>query len=209
MAGDYTVYIKGDCGETTSQAVAVTVKAKPSVTAQPVASVSMNQFGTLTLTVTAAGQGPLTYQWYKNGTEITGATAATFTKTGTSPADAGTYHAVITGECGTVQSENSVVEITTGVEDIPVAGYSVEATSPSPVIETGAISFTLGKAEMTTVTITDMFGREVAILHNGFMTEGTHTLGFSTASLKLTSGVYMYTVQTPTFRATRQMVVVK
>jgi hypothetical protein len=209
MAGQYTVVIKGDCGEATSQAVAVTVKAKPSVTAQPAASVSMNQFTTLTLTVTAQGQGPLTYQWYKDGAEIPGATEATYTKANTSPADAGTYHAVITGECGTVQSDNSVVQITTGIADIAQAGYSLHATAPSPVTETAQIRFTLGASSMTTVTISDIFGRTIATLHSGMTAEGTHSISFSASSLKLASGVYMYTVETPNFRSTKHMSVVR
>jgi hypothetical protein len=211
MAGDYTVAVKGECdaAAVTTEAVAVTVKAKPSVTAQPVANVSMNQFGTLTLTVQASGAGTLSYQWYKDGAEIAGATEATYTKANTSPQDAGTYHAVITGECGTTQSDNAVVQITTSVADIPQAGYALYATAPSPVTETGSIRFTLGNSEMTTITISDIFGRTIATLHSGMMTEGTHSVQFSAQALNLSSGVYMYTVETPRFRVTRQMSVVK
>jgi putative component of toxin-antitoxin plasmid stabilization module len=208
MSGEYTVLVKGDCGEVLSQTVNVTVKAKPSITVQPVA-VSQNQFSTLNLSVEAAGAGLLTYQWYLNGNAIAGATNATYSKTNTGQADAGIYHVVVIGECGTVNSTEVVVQITTGVGDITAAGYSLQAIIPSPVSETGTITFTLAKDEIAKVVITDMFGREVAVLADGYMSQGEKTIIFSSNELKLNTGSYLYTVSTPTFRATRQMIVVK
>jgi hypothetical protein len=77
------------------------------------------------------------------------------------------------------------------------------------VTETGSIRFTLGNSEMTTVTISDIFGRTIATLYSGMMTEGTHSVQFSAQALNLSSGVYMYTVETPRFRATKQLSVVR
>ena len=49
----------------------------PSITAQPV-SLTVNAGAAATFTVLAAGTEPLTYQWQKAGTAISGATAATY-----------------------------------------------------------------------------------------------------------------------------------
>ncbi|HYF02306.1 MAG TPA: immunoglobulin domain-containing protein, partial [Patescibacteria group bacterium] len=209
MSGEYTVIVRGECGEVSSETVTVTVNQQTAITQQPVATLSQNQFNTLTLSVAATGTGTLSYQWYKDGNAISGATTATYTKANSSPTDAGRYYVEVTGTCGMVRSSETTVEITTSVADIPQAGYSVEATQPNPVMEEGRISFTLGRSEMTTVTITDMFGREVAVLASMFMTEGHHTVSFSASGLNLASGSYIYTVATPTFRATRQLLIVR
>lgn len=62
---------------------------------------------TMTLTATpTGGNGPITYQWYKGGTEesnkITGATSATYTKASCTCEDAGSYYCKVT--CGGTQS---------------------------------------------------------------------------------------------------------
>lgn len=53
---------------------------------------------TLTLTVNASVNdgGTLSYQWYKDGTALTGETSATFTKDNVESGDAGTYKLVVT-----------------------------------------------------------------------------------------------------------------
>ncbi len=50
----------------------------PSITRDP-AGVSVPIGGSATFTVEASGTAPLTYQWQKNGVDIPGATAASFT----------------------------------------------------------------------------------------------------------------------------------
>src|SRR5580704_8479604 len=47
----------------------------PTVTGPTSQTVMLGQ--TATFTVTASGSGPLTYQWYKNGVAISGATSST------------------------------------------------------------------------------------------------------------------------------------
>ena len=50
----------------------------PTITTQPV-NESVNVGSTATFTVTAGGNGTLTYQWYENGAAITGATSSSYT----------------------------------------------------------------------------------------------------------------------------------
>ncbi len=76
------------------------------------------------LNVSASGTGPFTYQWFKDGSPINnGTTASGSTVTGANdlqmriappltPADVGSYYAVITGQCGTpVQSASANVTL--------------------------------------------------------------------------------------------------
>ncbi|EIP7371918.1 immunoglobulin domain-containing protein [Salmonella enterica] len=67
----------------------------------------------LTLTVAATGGlAPYSYQWFKNGNAISGATAATYTKTPTvAGADSGTYKVVAQDGYGNIISDSTVVTV--------------------------------------------------------------------------------------------------
>src|SRR6185295_14603086 len=62
--------------------------AAPAITGQP-ANQTVTAGQTATFSVTASGSGPLTYQWTKNGTNIPGATNASYTTPPTTAADNG------------------------------------------------------------------------------------------------------------------------
>lgn len=67
---------------------------------------------TMTLTVVAAGgQSPYSYQWYKNGNAISGATAATYSKASAAAADSGTYKVVTKDSYGNIISDSTVVTV--------------------------------------------------------------------------------------------------
>lgn len=61
-----------------------------------------------TLSVTAGGSGPFTYQWQLNGTNLAGATGSTLTFSNVSLANAGSYTVTITGPGGTVTATASL-----------------------------------------------------------------------------------------------------
>ncbi len=66
------------------------------ITTQP-QNRTLEEGDTLTLTVaaTTTGNSPLSYQWQKDGADISGATAATYTKANVTEADDGTYSCVV------------------------------------------------------------------------------------------------------------------
>ncbi len=110
-AGNYDVVITGTCGMTTSATVTLTVNTAPAITVQP--SPTSACIGTpASFTVAATGTG-LTYQWRKGGTNITGATAATYTIASVVAGDAANYDVVITGTCGTVTSNAAALTVNT------------------------------------------------------------------------------------------------
>ena len=65
----------------------------PEITQQPM-SQTVNVGQTATFTVSATGAMPLTYQWQKNGANISGATSATYTTPATTSADNGAMFGV-------------------------------------------------------------------------------------------------------------------
>jgi hypothetical protein len=105
-AGSYDVVVSGTCSPSvTSNAVSLTVNATPIITTQPQAQ-TVCAGANASFTVAATGSG-LTYQWRRNGTDISGATAPTYTITGATAASAGNYDVVITTSCNTTITSNT------------------------------------------------------------------------------------------------------
>src|SRR6266516_3293355 len=116
----------------------------PSITTQPVnQTVTLGQ--TAKFTVTATGTKPLSYQWTKNGVNITGATSASYTTPATTAADNGSlFAATVTNSAGSVTSNNATLtvqtkpSITTQPVDTTVtvgakATFTVTATGRMPL----------------------------------------------------------------------------
>jgi hypothetical protein len=68
-----------------------------------------------TLASDAYGQPPLSYQWLKDGTNIPGVTALTYTKAQANTNDAGSYSLIVTNAFGAVTSQVAVVTISPAV----------------------------------------------------------------------------------------------
>lgn len=87
----------------------------PSITTQPT-DVVVAAGQDATFTVAATGAPAPTYQWQKDGTDISGATSATLTVSAAQPADAGSYRAVITNSAGSVTSSAASLTVLTAPE---------------------------------------------------------------------------------------------
>jgi len=90
----------------------------PSITTQP-QSVTITQGLTTTLSVVAAGDAPLAYQWRFGGTNIAGATSPTYVAS-----QPGSYTVVVTNATGSVTSNAAVVTVLPQ----PVPAFTVTPT---------------------------------------------------------------------------------
>ena len=145
----FTVVVTNSAGAATSNAARLAVTAvavAPAIGSQP-ASQSVVTGSAATFTVQATGGGTLAYQWKKNGIDIPGATASTYTTPATSIADHGTrFSVVVTNSAGaatsndaslTVTAEAVAPAITSQPENLSVttgtaASFSVVASGTSP-----------------------------------------------------------------------------
>ncbi|MDP4261181.1 MAG: T9SS type A sorting domain-containing protein [Bacteroidota bacterium] len=106
-AGNYDVVVSGICAPVaTSNTVALTVNTAPFITSQP-SSQTTCAGGNITFNVTATGTG-LSYQWRKNGINISGATNSSFNINGVVAGDAGNYDVVVSGACPAPAISNPV-----------------------------------------------------------------------------------------------------
>ncbi len=111
----YDVVVTNSAGTVTSAAANLTVTAgtAPTVVTQPAgAAVSAGQ--PVTLSVVAAGSGPLHYQWQLNGSTKVGTDSATFTIAAAQTSDAGTYMVTVTNGSGSTPSNGAVVTVSGG-----------------------------------------------------------------------------------------------
>lgn len=112
-SGDYTVVATGTAGTATSAVATLEVTVPPiAITAHP-ASFTAASGGSASLSVTAEAEGTLGYQWYRNGTALTGATDATLAFDPLQPGDAGDYTVAVSADSGTVTSRFARVTVAT------------------------------------------------------------------------------------------------
>lgn len=98
----------------------------PTIITQP-RSLAVTAGGSATFAVVADGTGTLAYQWQKDGTAITGATAPTHSISSASSISAGNYSVVVSNAGGSVPS--AVVTLTVNASSTP---------SPPPVTSVGS-----------------------------------------------------------------------
>src|ERR1700677_2612498 len=117
----------------------------PVITSQPVSqTVTVGQ--TATFNVTATGTGPLTYQWFDNGTAISGATSSSYTTpAATSTASGSVFTVTVTNASGTVTSNPATLTVSAG---------STTVNPNAPLIITQPANQTVAVGQTATFSVT-------------------------------------------------------
>ncbi|MCI0621383.1 MAG: immunoglobulin domain-containing protein [Acidobacteria bacterium] len=149
----------------------------------------------VTLSVSAAATMPLSYQWQKDGENITGATANTFLIPSAAAADSGTYRVMVSNAAGTVTSQSAALVVNeagfttltvtrtsnTGPGSLPVIINQANATPGDVVIEfavTGTITLVAPLPVISrNVTITGPLDKSVTISGGGGVSLFTFAAG--------------------------------
>jgi hypothetical protein len=108
-AGSYTVKVSNAAGSVTSSAAKVGLA--PAITSQPVA-LNKASAQSASFSVVAVGTGPLSYQWYKDGVQIAGASAASYSISAVGAQHVGNYSVTITNALGLVTSQSAGLSVT-------------------------------------------------------------------------------------------------
>jgi hypothetical protein len=110
-AGSYDVVVSNSAGTVTSSAATLAVNIPPAISLQPQHQIVLAP-AAATFTVTATGTAPLAYQWKRNGTDLTGAIAASYSLPATSGADDGSsYSVTVSNGAGTLASTNAILTV--------------------------------------------------------------------------------------------------
>jgi hypothetical protein len=109
----FSVVVTNAIGSVTSNDATLTVVAAtpPAITTQP-ADRTVRAGQTARFNVVASGTPPLAYQWRKNGTDISGATAATYTTPPVTADDDGAHFSVVvSNSAGSVTSDDALLKV--------------------------------------------------------------------------------------------------
>jgi hypothetical protein len=177
--GSYDVVVAGLCGTLTTIPVTVTVNPTTVIVSNPTGA-SLCQGSPFTATVNATGSS-LTYQWRKDGNPILGANASTFAIASVTPADAGSYDVVVTGDCGILTSSAAVLAVQ--------AAATVSAGGPAVTVCSTTTSITLNGTGSGTASVLWTTNGSGAFSNASSLT-GTYT--FSPADI--TAGTVMLTL---------------
>ena len=143
-AAGYSVVIINAAGSVTSSSATLTVLGRPLITSQPLSQT--NTAGTTaTFTVSVTGTAPLSYQWFKNTTPVSGATGATLTLAGVSAGDAAAYSVVIVNAAGSVTSSSATLTV---LGPPSITSQPLSQTNAAGTTATFTVSVT-GTAQLT------------------------------------------------------------
>ena len=167
-AAQFTLVVSNTAGSVTSNAATLTVNAAPvapSITTQP-ASQTVTPGQSASFSVAATGTAPLSYQWRKNGTAISGATSSSYTTPATTSADNGAQFTVVaTNTAGSVTSNAATLTVNPapapGIQVSPASinfGNTVVGSSLSQVLiitNTGTSTLSITQVAQSGAAFTD------------------------------------------------------
>ncbi|MEN3027049.1 MAG: immunoglobulin domain-containing protein [Chlorobiota bacterium] len=195
QTASYFVEVRNACGTARTDPVTVRVKEPPQITQQP-------QGGTfapgsqVTLSVQATGEPPLSYQWYRDGVPLSGATSSTYVIPNMARSDEGTYFCVVSNECGSDTSDRVVLRLTGIVEQASHGGNILWSVVPHPVNTSASIRYRLQEGGWMRLSVLDVFGRPIAVLSEGIVAAGEYSQRLDVAALGLAPGTYIYQLET-------------
>ncbi len=141
---NYRCVVTGGCGNSISFQGALSLATNtPTITGNP-SPKDICPGGTVNFYVTATGSGVLTYQWQKNGVNLSngghysGVTTATLTVTGADAGDAASYRCVVANNCGGATS--GAAALTLGAIPVLLNG-SFEGSTNAPGVATNWVAY--------------------------------------------------------------------
>ena len=146
--GSYFLRVTNSAGSVTSVVATLTVNVPPTISTQP-QSQTVTASNAASFTVIAAGDAPLSYQWYFSSAPILNGTNATHAISGATTNDAGNYFVTVNNPYGSVTS--SVVTLTvnpfaTNQSPVGFATYNYTITGG----QGGAVFVATNAASLTT-----------------------------------------------------------
>jgi hypothetical protein len=179
----FTVVVSNTAGSVKSNAAVLTVNSAviaPTLIVQP-QSASTLDGGTVTFSVAATGTEPFIYQWKRNGTDITSATAASYTTPVLTLADTGAVY--------TVTVANSTATAPSGS-----ATLTVKPVPPSVIDAPAAVAVSVGQTVTFSLTAEGSAPLSYQWQRNGAAISGATGTSYTTAATTLADNGAVYSV---------------
>jgi len=126
QVGVYSVIVSNLAGSITSSNAMLNVNTNPVApmfTSDPASQVVLAG-GTATLTASADGTAPVSYQWYTNGVPISGATSSTLTLISIQTSADGSYYVTASNSVGVATSTAAELTVTPTIP-VPLSAYNL------------------------------------------------------------------------------------
>ncbi len=128
----------------------------PSIATQP-AGTAVDVGASFTLTVVAGGTNPLSYQWYKDGVSIAGATGSSYTVSSATASDGGNYTVRVSNRAGDYLgnpvSSQALVTVNVPQSKLPIITLTgqpnVTVEAPKTYVDAGATARDYTGADIT------------------------------------------------------------
>jgi hypothetical protein len=166
-----------------------------------------------------SGAEPLTVKWIFNSEVIkegvwdkfNGVQLLTLLLESANENQAGDYICSLENECAKIEVKFSLTVTKwdeAGIADVITEnGYSLFTAIPNPTNEITTVKYILPKLEIVKFTLSDMSGRVIRNLFEGYAAEGMNQLQINVKQLGLPKGVYFYTMTSDNFSGVRSFVV--
>ena len=109
--GSFSVMVSNLCGSAESEIATLTINSAPSIQIQPSSSQDICIGSAATFNAAASGTEPISYQWMKNGENITGATENSYSIPSASAGEEGSYSVMVSNKCGSIESSNAALTL--------------------------------------------------------------------------------------------------
>jgi putative Ig domain-containing protein/ASPM-SPD-2-Hydin domain-containing protein len=163
----FTAQVADAAGHTAQQPLSIQILAPPMITSQPT-SQSITAGQSAAFSVIASGTAPLSYQWTKNGTAISGATLSSYTTPAETVSDNGAQFRVIVS--------NSIGSVTSNAATLTVATPGHLSSSASSLT---FANVNVGSTSTQSVTLTNSGGSNVNISNVAISGAGFSVSGIS------------------------------
>lgn len=199
----------------TSNTASLGLKDGPMITSQPAATMSVQSGKPLVIEVGVASNPSNTITWYNGNNKVVGQTSSTLSIASATTSDAGVYNCVVNNDCGSTTSSGCTVtvslvqDVTSSVEELDMNSLGLHETTPNPTNDVTNISFNLTNASNVKLTISDVYGNQVATLFEGMSNSGLRNFSFSANQFNLNSGVYFVTLSSAGLNQTKKFTLVK
>lgn len=141
-ATQYRVWASNALGGLASGIAMLTVVERflpPVIDAQP-GNLNVTVGGTAVFAATVSGAGPLSYQWRRNGSNITGANSPILTLSNVTALNDGRYDLVVSNRAGSATTDAGVLQVTLGTP-VPLAPTIAASPASITVAEGNAANF--------------------------------------------------------------------